>query len=315
MMFRTALLSVILLFFLAACSAPANDASQQDDRILQVVATTTIVGDVVSQVGGDAIDLTVLLPPGTDPHGFQPTPQDMTRVADAQVIFMNGAGLEAFMQSLLEKSGSQARLVEVSQDIPLLGAASHDESEEDDAHSEEGVHTGDPHVWMDPNNVLIWVDHIERVLVEIDPQNAALFNKNAESYRQELIELDRWILEQVAQIPEPNRELVTDHQLFIYFADRYGFEQIGAIVPGYSTLSEPSAQELAQLEDAIRELGVRAIFVGNTVNPGLAQRLANDTGTKLVFFYTGSLTEATGPAPTYLDYMRFNVQAIVEALK
>ena len=314
MMFRTALLSVILLFFLAACSAPAEDVSQRDGK-LHVVATTTIVGDVVSQVGGDAVDLTVLLPPGTDPHGFQPTPQDMTRVADAQVIFMNGAGLEAFMQSLLEKSGSQARLVEVSQDIPLLGAASHDESEEDDAHSEEGVHTGDPHVWMDPNNVLIWVDHIERVLVEIDPQNAALFNKNAESYRQELIELDRWILEQVAQIPEPNRELVTDHQLFIYFADRYGFEQIGAIVPGYSTLSEPSAQELAQLEDAIRELGVRAIFVGNTVNPGLAQRLANDTGTKLVFFYTGSLTEATGPAPTYLDYMRFNVQAIVEALK
>ena len=135
------------------------------------------------------------------------------------------------------------------------------------------------------------------------------------AYRQELIDLDQWILEQVAQIPEANRELVTDHQLFIYFANRYGFEQIGAIVPGYSTLSEPSAQELAQLEDAIRELGVRAIFVGNTVNPALAQRVANDTGTKLVFLYTGSLTEATGPAPTYLDYMRFNVQAIVEALK
>ncbi|HSQ27973.1 MAG TPA: metal ABC transporter substrate-binding protein [Anaerolineales bacterium] len=314
MIFRTVLLSAILMFFLAACNTPTDDISQQD-HILRVVATTNIVGDVVSQVGGDAIELTVLLPPGTDPHSFQPTPQDMARAADAQVIFMNGAGLEAFMQSLLEKSGSQARLVEVSQDIALLEAVSHGESEGDDAHSEEGEHAGDPHVWMDPNNVLIWVDHIESTLVEIDPRNAALYKKNAESYRQELIDLDRWILEQVTQIPEANRELVTDHQLFIYFADRYGFEQIGAIVPGYSTLSEPSAQELAQLEDAIRELGVRAIFVGNTVNPGLAQRLANDTGTKLVFFYTGSLTEATGPAATYLDYMRFNVLAIVDALK
>lgn len=314
MIFRTVLLSIILIFFLATCSAPAEDVSQQD-HILQVVATTSIVGDVVSRVGGDAIELTVLLPPGTDPHGFQPTPQDMARVADARVIFMNGAGLEAFMQSLLEKSGSQARLVEVSQDIALLEAVSHDEAELEDEHSEEGEHAGDPHVWMDPNNVLIWVDHIESTLVEIDPQNAASYKMNAEDYRQELIDLDQWILEQVSQIPVANRELVTDHQLFIYFANRYGFEQIGAIVPGYSTLSEPSAQELAQLEDAIRELGVRAIFVGNTVNPALAQRVANDTGTKLVFFYTGSLTEATGPAPTYLDYMRFNVQAIVEALR
>lgn len=305
-------LSVCLLI-LAACGSAVEGYTPKGDGLIRAVATTNIVGDVVSRVGGQSIDLTVLLPPGADPHSFQPTPQDLARVVDAQVIFINGAGLETFMQALLENSGSQARQVEVSAGIPLLGASAHDEH--DEAHSEEGEHAGDPHVWMDPNNVLVWVDRIEEALVEMDPENAALYRENAAAYRQELTGLDAWIVAQINHIPQENRKLVTDHQLFVYFAERYGFEQVGAIIPGYSTLSEPSAKELARLEDAIRDLGVRAILVGNTVNPALAKRVAQDTGTQLVFFYTGSLTGADGPAATYLDYMRFNVNAIVEALK
>ncbi len=315
MRLRVGLFLGILIFSLTACTVEAENTAQKADGLLQVVATTTIVGDVVSQVGGEAIDLTVLLPPGTDPHSFQPTPQDMARVADAQVIFINGAGLESFLQDLLENSNSQARQVEVSEGIQLLEASAHDDHDEGETHSGEEEHVGDPHVWMDPNNVLVWVDRIEAALVELDPHHAKLYQENADLYRQELTGLDAWIVEQISQIPQENRKLVTDHQLFVYFAERYGFEQIGAIIPGYSTLSEPSAMELAQLEDAIRNLGVRAVLVGNTVNPALAQRVANDTGTNLVFFYTGSLTGAEGPAATYLDYMRFNVTAIVEALK
>lgn len=315
MRFMRTLLWVVLVMGLSACNLTTGSPASEDDGSLRVVATTTIVGDIVAQVGGDAIALTVLLPPGTDPHSFQPTPQDMARVADAQIIFSNGAGLETFLQELLENSGSQARQVEVSQGITLLEATAHETHDEGDDHAEQDEHAGDPHVWMDPNNVLVWVDRIESTLVEIDPENAPLYQKNADAYRQELAELDQWITQQVSQIAQSNRELVTDHQMFVYFAERYGFEQIGAIIPGYSTLAEPSAIELAQLEDAVRKLNVKAILVGNTVNPSLAQRVANDTGTQLVFFYSGSLTGADGPAATYVNYMRFNVNAIVEALK
>lgn len=319
MMYRVSVTGIILIIILSACSGGTQSANQGEDGLLHIVATTSIVGDVVSQIGGDKIVLTVLLPPGTDPHGFQPTPQDMAYVADADIIFFNGAGLETFMQVLIDNSGTQALQIEVSDGISLIEAELHDDhGDEDpgnDEESSEGDHIGDPHVWMDPNNVLLWVDRIEQTLIEIDSKNASFFQQSATVYRQELINLDQWIREQVSQIPLENRELVTDHRLFAYFAQRYGFKQIGAIVPGYSSLSEPSAMELAQLEDAIREHSVRAILVGNTVNPSLAERVAYDTGTELVFFYTGSLTEPDGPAPTYLEYMRFNVNAIVESLK
>jgi len=141
------------------------------------------------------------------------------------------------------------------------------------------------------------------------------FITNAAAYRRELTALDAWIVEQIAQIPAARRVLVTDHVVFGYFAAHYGLEQLGAVVPGYSTLAQPSAREMAALEDATRAYDVPAIFVGSTVNPALAQRVAEDTGMQLVFVYTGSLTAPDGDAATYLAYMRYNVTAVVEALK
>lgn len=308
-------LFAFLLFLPAgACQSSAAPPASQPSR-LKVIATTTIVGDVVAQVAGNAIDLDVLLPVGSDPHSFQPTPQDVAKVADAQVIFANGAGLETFLEPLLKNSGSKARQVLVSSGITLLDASEDDGHTNEKGASQLDDHTGDPHVWMDPNNVLVWVDQIEQTLVDIDGANADLYRQNAAQYRQKLRELDQWILQQIAQIPPEGRELVTDHKVFSYFAVRYGFEQIGAIIPGFSTLAEPSAKELVALEDTIRQLGVGAVFVGDTVNPNLAQRVAQDTGVKLVQLYTGSLTDASGPAGNYLDYIRFNVSAIVSALK
>jgi ABC-type Zn uptake system ZnuABC Zn-binding protein ZnuA len=129
------------------------------------------------------------------------------------------------------------------------------------------------------------------------------------------VALDAWIREQVAHITEENRKLVTDHALFVYFSEEYGFQQVGALIPGYSTMAAPTAQDLAAIEDAINELDVKAIFVGNTVNSALAERVAADTGTQLIFVYTGSLTESDGEAPTYIEYMRYNTQAFIDALK
>jgi ABC-type Zn uptake system ZnuABC Zn-binding protein ZnuA len=174
---------------------------------------------------------------------------------------------------------------------------------------------GDPHVWFDPNNVMIWVKNIELVLSQMDPVNSTVYKANAETYTGQLEELDAWIREQVNTVPVENRLIVTDHLLLGYFTERYEFEQVGAVIPGYSTMAEPSALEMAALEDTIRELGVRAVFVGNTVNPQVSQRIAEDTGTQLIFFYTDSLSTENNSVGTYLDYIRYNVTVITEALK
>jgi ABC-type Zn uptake system ZnuABC Zn-binding protein ZnuA len=302
-------LFILIIFaiglLLAACGQSRDPTSSSSGK-LNVVATTTIVGDVVRQVGGDAINLTVLLPTGADPHSFDPTPQDVAKVADARLIFANGAGLEEFLKPMLTNAGTQARVVEVSNGIQL-------EASQDLSEGSPGV--GDPHTWFDPNNVIVWVQNIQENLSQLDPANASLYAANAKKYDAQLKDLDAWIQGQVSQIPPESRILVTDHAVLTYFALRYGFKQEGAVVPGYSTLAQPNAQELANLENAIRKYNVKAILVGKTINPSIEERVAQDTGVKLVYIYTGSLSDASSPAPNYLSFMRFDVSAIVAALK
>jgi len=309
---------------LAGCSsAPTTAQPTSSAKPLRVLATTTIVGDVVKNVGGDMIELSVLLPAGADPHSFQPSPQDVAKVANADIIFANGAGLEEFLTPLLESAGATQKMVSVSEGIELLQSAKaqfeHDAETPTTSNETPGAHdhhsAGDPHVWFDPNNVIIWTQNIQRALSEKDPAHAALFQQNGENYIKQLKELDSWIRQQVNQIPVENRKLVTDHLAFTYFAKQYGFIQEGAVIPGYSSLAEPSAQDIAALVDAIKKYHIKAIFVGKTVNPSLAERVAEDTGIKIVRFYAGSLSEAGGEADTYLKFMRYDVSAIVQALK
>jgi manganese/iron transport system substrate-binding protein len=313
------IITVFVLFvFIGACTPQAVQTPEapQNEASLQVVATTSILADVVRQVAGDLVEVQSLIPPGSDPHSYQLTPRDMATIAQADLVFMVGAGLEEFLDGVIESTGGNARLVPVSEGIELLEFEHDDEHEDEDEDEHDDEHEeGDPHVWFDPNNVIFWVQGIKLVLSQMDPLHSAVYAANAEAYMEQLVELDAWIQEQVAVIPVENRLLVTDHLLLGYFAERYGFEQVGAVFPGYSTMTEPSALEMAALEDTIREMGVKAVFVGNTVNPQVSQRIAEDTGTQLVFFYTDSLTEEDGPASTYLDYIRYNVTVITEALK
>ena len=308
---RIASLLVALSLLLSAC-APTGAAPAQDGK-LRVVATTTIVGDVVKHVGGDWIDLSTLIPPNVDEHSYEPTPQDVVKVAQASLVFTNGAGLEPFLDKLTSNAGGKAVIVPVSDGVTLLQAAPEDSPS--GVVQDTGGLTSDPHVWMDPNNVLIWVDNIQKALTAADPAHAGDYQKNAAAYSAQLKSLDTWIKTQVSQVPQNHRALVTDHLVFTYFAHRYGFTQVGGVVPGYSTTASPNAQELADLENAIRRLSVPAVFVGNTVNPALAERVAQDTHTRLVHILTGSLTTPDGPAPTYIDYIHYNVNAIVGALK
>lgn len=299
---RNWLTVIITAVILAGCAKAPLNAPQSADGVLSVIATTTIVADVVRQVGGDFVQVETLLPIGADPHSFDPAPRDMAKITNASLIFANGAGLEEFLQPLIENAGAGERVVDLSQGIELLERSG----------DEPG---SDPHVWVDPNNVLVWVENIRAALSQADPLHADAYQANADRYSAELEALDAWIREQIASIPEANRKLVTDHLVFGYFARRYGLEQIGAIVPGYSTLSSPSAKELAAIESAVQEYGVKAVFVGESVNPAMAERLAEDAGIKLVYVYTGSLSAPDGPAGSYLDYMRYNVSQITAALK
>lgn len=302
-----------LLALLIACdshSAPPSEqaavASQGSERELRVVATTTIVGDVVREVGGDVGEVAVLLPRGADPHSFEPAPRDVALVADADVIFVNGIGLEQFLEPVLVNAKEGAEVVDLSDGIELLEIGLDHESPS---------HAYDPHVWFDPNNVVIWVQRIEQTLTRLDPANANVYAARARAYRTQLGELDVWIWEQIDQVSDADRMMVSDHATLNYFASHYGFETIGAVIPGFSTLSEPSAQDLAGLQDAIRSVGAKAVFVGNTVNPSMARRVAEDTGIQLVLLYTGSLSGPDGPAGSYLEFMRYNVTQIANALK
>ncbi|MCX7855831.1 MAG: metal ABC transporter substrate-binding protein [Anaerolineae bacterium] len=278
---------------------------------LRVVATTTIVGDVVAQVGGDAIQLVVLVPIGADAHTYEPRPSDLAVLSGAHVLFINGLGLEAFLERTLSSVGN-IPVVSVSEGIQPrpLEAHGHEEGHESENEHEEV----DPHVWTDVRNVMVWVENIQRALSTLDPGNASRYAANAAAYRKELEALDAWILEQVAQVPPQNRKLVTNHPTFGYFADRYGFEQMATVYP-LSPASEPSAREIAELEETIRQFGIPAVFAETTVNPKLAEQVARDTGVRLVTLYTHSLGGPGSGAESYIAMMRYNVVAIVDALK
>lgn len=327
---RKAILLGGMLLVLAACarpSAPSGGRAEptpvlapvalgQGER-LRVVATTTIVGDVVARVGGDAIQLTVLLPIGADPHTYEPKPADLTAIAQAHVLFVNGLGLEEFLESTLRNAGN-VPVVSVSEGIPPRALEAHRHEEHEEEHEGEEKHAGeeevDPHVWMDVRNVMVWVENIQKTLSTLDPGNASRYAANAAAYRAELEALDAWIQEQVSQIPPQNRKLVTNHPSFGYFADRYGLEQVAAVYP-ISPGSEPTAREIAELEETIRQFGIPAVFAETTVNPKLAQQVARDTGIRLVTLYTGSLGGPGSGAESYVAMMRYNVAAIVDALK
>lgn len=277
-----------------------------------VVATASFVGDVVRQIGGDEIELRVLFPLGADPHSFEPTPADAVLLARAAVVFAVGAGLEEGLEPLL--ATVPVRVVRLAEFVPLLAWDGPDGDHEDEDHDDEHHGEHDPHVWLDPTLVARWTDVIRDVLTGLAPQHADAFSARASAYREALAELDRWIADQVRRVPEDHRVLVSDHRVLGYFAHRYGFRVAGAVVPGLSTLAEPTARELGELVATVRDLGVRAIFVATTVNPQIAQQVARDTGTRIVYLYTHSLSDPGGPAATYLDLMRYNVTAIVGAL-
>ncbi len=309
-------LFLVVVLMISACGRSFEGNQTPWEGKTRVVVTTTFISDVVENIAGDKVDISSLLTVGQNPHSYQPAPMDMVAVTEADLILANGFGLEDFLEDLLSGTDTTAEVIVVSEGIKPLLMEGHIEGDDDHSleDSMEAVMGQDPHVWFDPNNVLIWAENITNALSEEDPENRVFYQDNFETYQGQLLELDVWIREQIEKIPENQRELVTDHSTLGYFAQEYSLVQIGAVIPALTTEAQTSGMELAELIDAIREHQTKAIFIGVDFDPNLAQRVADETGVELVPLYFGSLSDGE-PAGTYLSFMRYNVSAIVEALQ
>ena len=294
------------LIHLAAClifiSACANSRAVSDKP--RIVATTTVIGDIAHQIAGDKIDLIILLKPGVDPHDYEPVPGDLQAISQAQIVFANGAGLERWLPKLIQSAGTTVKVVNVSEGLTLRTL------------TEGGATVTDPHLWFDVKNAQHYAEEIRDGLISIDSGNADAYRSNAQAYIDQLQQLDEWIVAQVSSLPVANRVLVTNHDTFGYFSQRYGFTILGTIFPTSGAEASPSAQQIAQLVDSIKQAKVRAVFTENTLNPDLANTIAQEAGVKVIDqLYTDSLGAPDSPAATYIDMMHYDVQTIVNALK
>lgn len=295
---------------------PELDAVELNGAPLKVVATTSIIGDVVAQIGGEAIALTVLMGPGQDPHSFEPSARALTAVAEAHVIFVNGWDLEEALVHDLEEIGAGVPLVPISANIePLALGEDEHENEQEEAHEHSGA---DPHVWFSIHNIEQWVKNVERVLSDLDPANAETFAKNATAYLADLAELEAYVASELNQISDDRRFLVTNHESFSYFAAAYDFTVLGTVIPGSSTLAEPSANDLTDLIATMAEHDVCTIFTEVTVSDSLAQTAASELtdcdNVQVLPLYTGAIGLPGSGADSFVGMFRANVDAIVEGL-
>jgi ABC-type Zn uptake system ZnuABC Zn-binding protein ZnuA len=249
---------VSLAFALVGCSGqkPAAGSAQG----APVVAVETFLADFSRQIAGDRFTVRSIIPPGVDPHEYEPTPQDVAAIAGARLIVENGAGLESFMAKLLSSVGGDHPVVEASQ-----GLASRT-GREGEVLEGGAIATGpstqaDPHFWLDPVLVETYVRNIRDGFIRLDPSGADTYRKNADAYIAKLAELDSWIAAKVARIPAADRKLVTNHESFGYFADRYGFRIVGTVIPSVSADASPTARQQALLIDGLKAAHVRAIFL------------------------------------------------------
>jgi zinc/manganese transport system substrate-binding protein len=310
------MVAVAVLLMIALLPIPeATGGAAQDEERLRVVATFSILGDVVRNVAGDAVDLTVIIGPDADAHTFEPSPEQIAALADADLIFENGIGFEGWLDDAYQASGSSATRVTVTDDLPLLEAtdASGAEHSADDGH-DHGDH--DPHVWQDVQQVISEVGVIQEALTAADPGSADEFRSNATAYSTALQELDASIRRMVDSVPAEQRVLITSHDSLGYFAHAYGFTIAGTALGSISTeAADPSAGEIADLIEQIKSSGVPAIFAETAESDDLMSQIASDAGVELApTLYTDTLSKSDGPAGTYIDLMTYNATTIVTAL-
>jgi ABC-type Zn uptake system ZnuABC Zn-binding protein ZnuA len=296
----------------AACSGGGTggpgDGTSSPGR-LRVVATTTVFADLVAQVGGSNVEVRSLVPKGGEVHTFDPSPADIVAVTEADLIVANGLGLDEWLAQLAADAGATAPVVELAEDQPGIELIAGDEADGHDGHDDHGA--VNPHLWLDVSNARAYVAKLAEALVAADPARAEAYRAGASAYNAELADLDAWIRDQIATVPEEQRRIVSFHEAFPYFARAYGLEIVGVVVsaPG----QDPSAGQIAALVDEIRATGVKAVFSEAQFSDALVRTIAEETGAKVESnLYNDSLGDP--PADSYVGMMRWNVEHIVAAL-
>ncbi|NEQ81387.1 MAG: zinc ABC transporter solute-binding protein [Moorea sp. SIO2I5] len=295
---------IILGVWITGCDTTGTNQSGIDgDDKPNVVTTSTILTDWTKQVGGDEIELTGILKPGTDPHVYEPVPADTIALEQANLILYNGYNLEAALIKLIKSAGVNIKSFAVGEVVSPLDF------------EYEGKKEPDPHVWGDAKNAIAMVNAIRDQLIELSPEDKEEFTKNAAQLTAELKKLDAWIIQQIQTIPQKHRYLVTTHDAFQYYASAYGIPVAGTLI-GISTEEQPSAQTVKGLADAIKKIGVPAIFAETTINPALINTVAQEAGVKLApqELYSDSLSVPGSEADTYIKMLITNTQTVVEAL-
>ncbi|PZO17068.1 MAG: ABC transporter substrate-binding protein [Burkholderiales bacterium] len=289
---------------IATLSAPAHAQAP-----IQAVASFSILGDLVRQVGGDRVQVDVLVSPGSDAHVFQPTPAQARRVGQAQVVFSNGLGFEGWMSRLLKTTAYQGQQVVVSQGIQPLKDDDHDSHKKGHDHGET-----DPHAWQSVGNTRVFVKNIAQGLCRADAAGCNVYDRNAQAYVARLDALDTEIRAAWAPIPAAQRKVITSHDAFGYYAREFGVKFLAP--QGVSTDSEASAKGVAQLVRQIKKEQIKALFVESISNPRLIEQIGRETGVKPSGeLFSDSLSAADGAAPTYIDMMRFNTRALTTAVR
>jgi len=284
------------LWFICLTFVAAVSPVRAQDR-LNVVASFSILGDFVRNVGGDRVDVTMLVGPDGDVHVYAPAPADARKIADARLLVINGLGLEGWLPRLLQASGSKAPIITAANGIAPLKLGS----------------DADPHAWQSVTNAKKYVTNIRDALALADPADAERFRKNADTYLAKLDALDREVRDAIKQIPESRRKMISTHDAFGYFAAAYGIRFIAPL--GVSTETEASARDIAGIIAQIKGEKIPAVFLENISDPRLIRRISAETGAKIGgTLFSDSLTAEKGDAPTYIDMVRHNIKALTSAL-
>lgn len=298
-----AVIPLVLVSLTLIGASCGDDGGRRDDAALEVVTTTTVLTDFAQVLGGDRVAVHGVLKPNVDPHDYEPSANDLQSLRNADVIVKNGVHLEAWFDDALSASGTNATVVDASMGIAIRSL--------DDGGE------GDPHIWHDPRNAQKIIETMLAAFVAADPAGASVYERNARAYLDELAALDDDIAASIAGLS--NKKLVTNHDALGYYIDRYGLEFVGSIIPSFETSAEVSASELAELVDAIRAQGVKAVFAETALPAKVARTIAAEAGVAVVdgddALYGDGLGPKSSPAGTYLDMMRHNTATIVGNLR
>jgi zinc/manganese transport system substrate-binding protein len=293
---------------LAANLLATNPVAAQDSPSarLKVIASFSILGDFVRNVGGDRLAVATLVGPNGNAHVYAPSPADAKKVADARLVFVNGLGFEGWLDRLVKASGTTAPIIVATKGIkPLERAGTHDH--------EHDHGRADPHAWQSVANAKIYVGNIRDALIAIDPAGKAAYESSATAYLARLDALEREVRETIAKIPADRRRVVTSHNAFGYFESAYGIDFTAP--QGVSTEAEASAKDVAAIITAIKKQKASAVFLENVTDPRLVQQIASETGAKVGgLLYSDALTDEKGDATTYIDLIHHNLKQLANAL-